>query len=46
MKFEKLILMQSKSLNQDTTFVFTVLVWLKKIRCEQNSAQVICLPKS
>ena len=27
MQFEELILIQSKSLNQDTTFVFTVLVW-------------------
>ena len=27
MKFEELILIQSKSLNQDTTLVFTLLVW-------------------
>ena len=27
MLFEELILKQSKSLNQDTTLVFTILVW-------------------
>ena len=50
MSFEALILVQSKSSNQDTTLVFTGMTisestgeWLKKLTCEQSGAQVNAL---